>query len=213
MLSWIILTLGVRCKKPADRYLFLPGSIHRPTVHLTCEHLEQQTKEHLKAHIQYLCMSTLVHIHIVLGYPTSQYSGGIQGQENLSRHNLILCLSEDLKAQRLYTVHWPETLPCEQLKTPATYWEQIGGKFSEHSSKQKFPGNMVKKSTARIRMWWLWWLGLLAGDSLLLGENAAVSLDTVTPHMYLVTKLWWGWPDHVFLSVSSLQASAIESNV
>ena len=32
------MTLGGRCKKPADRYLFLPGSIHRPTVHLTCEH-------------------------------------------------------------------------------------------------------------------------------------------------------------------------------
>ena len=32
-------------------------------------------------------------------------------------------------------------------KTAATYWEQIGGKFSEHSSKQKFSGNLVKKST------------------------------------------------------------------
>ena len=32
--------------------------------------------------------------------------------------------------------------------------------------------------------------GLQAGgDWLLLGENAAVTLDTVTPHMYLVTKL------------------------
>ena len=119
MLRWIILTLGGRCKKPADRYLFLPGSSHQPTVHLTCEHLEQPTVHltpstnplcnlHLNilnnrpentlkpTHIQYLCMNTLVHLHIVLGYPTSQYSRGIQGQENLSRHNLILCLNGDL---------------------------------------------------------------------------------------------------------------------
>ena len=44
------------------------------------------------------------------------------------------------------------------------------------------------------RMRWLDYCWFTRCDLRLLPENAAVSLDTVTPHMYLVTRLWWGLP-------------------
>ena len=81
---------------------------------------------------------------------------------------------------------WPDFLPREHLKTGATYREQIGGKFTEHSWKQKFPGNeeiVEEDAMTRLTRVTGWWLADL-------GENAAVRLDTVTPHVDLVTKLW-----------------------
>ena len=84
---------------------------------------------------------------------------------------LILYPSEDLKVQ------WTRTLPCENsLKTGATYWEQIGGKFSEHSSKQKFSENLVKKSTRCSSGWGYDDVGLQAGGDWLLLKRKCCSL-------------------------------------